>query len=90
MVDFNLENPTEIEDPYDSKSLIDVWSQDRDKYERINLYFNEEEAPENLEQQLHWERQHAMNYVDFDATGAKVEETLTYVTDGFGGHSYYA
>lgn len=90
MVDFDIDDPESQEAPHDSCSQIKVWSEDRNQIQMISLYYSTDEAPDNTRELLQWERQHAIEYVDFEATGAKVEETLSYVDNGFGGKSYYA
>lgn len=88
MVEFNIDEPFNRSEPYDCLARIKVWSDQKE--ESVNLYYNESESPEETRQSLNWLRNKAINYVRFDATGAKVKQTSRYVESGWGGHEQYA
>ena len=88
MVEFNIDEPFNRSEPHDCLAIIKVWS--GQKEERVRLYYNKSEAPEKTCENLNWLRNKAIEYVDFNATGAKVKETSRYVESGWGGYEQYA
>lgn len=92
MTAFNITNPTEIDNPYDNKSLVKV-STETNNY-TVALYYDEKNAPSNTEEELRWEREKVRTYFsekyDESVEMIKVSNSFTYVDSGFGGESYYA
>lgn len=89
MVGFNLRDAAQLSDPYENYSRIRVWSDGKETVKVISMYYNDEDAPSESRERLQWQRNQAMEHVDFAATGAKVENTQRYVEKGLGGRSYY-
>lgn len=89
MVEFDLHDAADMDNPYDFYSRIKVWSENQGVIKVISMYYNGEDAPEDFGKWDEWQRQKAMEYVSFDAVGARVEDEREYVDKGLGGRSYY-
>lgn len=92
MTAFNISNPTEIDNPYDNKSLVKVCTE-TDNY-TVAFYYDKKECPSDTEEELKWEREEVRTYFsdeyDEKIKGIKVSDSFTYIGSGFGGESYYA
>lgn len=92
MTAFDITNPTEIDNPYDNKSLVEV-STETDDY-TVALYYDEKDVPNNIEEELRWEREKVRTYFsekyDESIESVTVSDSFIYVESGFGGEIYYA
>lgn len=90
MVAIDLDEPTTLRKPYDYLAIIKVWSESEENSQKINIYYNKDESPKKLKEEINWLINKSINYVDFEATDAKVTESFTYIKSGYGGQEYYA